>query len=135
MYRKLSKVQTFYTVQKKEDHLSSIYTANHSHSYSGQVPIIQCGNTTYFVHTPYTYYTSIKCYFSNVKNVNGALLNTVDVGYLIRAVAIFTHIPLECLAWDQVIPTFENNIIELDTSKKETKVYLRPVEKISKKLR
>ena len=40
--------------RKKEDHLSSICTANHSHSYSGQVPIIQCGNTTYFVHTPYS---------------------------------------------------------------------------------
>ena len=40
--------------RKKEDHLPGICTANHSHSYSGQVPIIQCGNTTYFVHTPYS---------------------------------------------------------------------------------
>ena len=47
----MSKVQTFYTVdgyiEKKEDHLSSICTANHSHSYSGQVPIIQCGSMYY----------------------------------------------------------------------------------------
>ena len=39
-----------YSIQKKEDHLSSIYNANHSHSYSGQVPIIQCGSTTLIYH-------------------------------------------------------------------------------------
>ena len=59
--------------RKKEDHLSSICTANHSHSYSGQVPIIQCYR---HIHSPYSTGKVIKHiigYFWGLSKANKAL--------------------------------------------------------------